>query len=87
MGIVRILLRVVGQHPLCGGVVRLAVQREAQVIDEIIVPRVDEGVLGQLLELVVERLVEFVRMPAVMAVPGTGIEQRVAAEKRRLVGA
>jgi hypothetical protein len=51
------------------------------------VPRIDERAVGQLGELIGEGVVQLVRVPAVMAIAGAGVEQRVAAEQRPRVAA
>ena len=74
------------EHRLRPRVVGLAVQREAQVVLDVVVARIDQRRLGQPRELLGERLVELCRMAAVVAVAGAGVEQRVAAEERGRVG-
>ena len=66
----------------CRAAVRLSgsrVEREAQVVLDVVVARVDARVVGQPRELLDEGLVQLRRVAAVVAVAGAGVEQRVAA--------
>lgn len=74
------------QQCLRGRVAGLAREREAQVVLDVVVPRVDAGVLRQLRELLHEGGVELVHAAAVVHVARARVEQRVAGEQRRLVG-
>src|SRR6266404_5558116 len=65
-----ILLLRLGQHLPRLGVVRLAVEGEAEIARDIVVPRIDQRPLRQLGELGDKGVVELVRMTAVVAVAG-----------------
>src|SRR6516162_6950790 len=65
----------------------LAIEGEFEVTRQIFVPRVHARALGEVGELVDESVVECLGLPAVVAVARAGVEQRVAAEQRRLLGA
>jgi hypothetical protein len=82
----RVLPRHLGQQLFGRRVVRLARQREAQVVFDVVVARVDARVVGQFGELVHERVEHVVDVAAVVHVAGAGVEQRVAREQRGLVG-
>ena len=60
-------------------VIRLAVQRELEIVSDVVVSGIDLRRIGQLRQLSGERLIELGRMPAVVTVAGAGIEQRIAA--------
>src|SRR3546814_4788626 len=75
------------QQRLRLAVVRLAVEGEAQVVGDVVVARIDARRVGQLCKLLGEGVIELVRMAAVVAVAGTGIEQGVATEEARRVAA
>ena len=84
MGAGRILPARRSSSALRALVVRFAVEREAQVVREVVVARIDAcrraaSRAGR------RRCVQCVRMAAVVAVAGARVEQRVAAEQRRLV--
>ena len=83
--IVRILILDLLEQPDGIFVVGLAIQREAKVVTEILVARIDQRVVAKRRELTLERLEQFFRMTAVVAVAGARVEQRVATEQRRLV--
>src|SRR5690606_23486674 len=87
VGIRGILVAAALQHRRRLRVVGLAIQREAQVVHEVVVPGIEPCLVREPRQLVRERRVELLRVPAVVAVPGPGIEQRVAAEERRRVRA
>src|SRR5437867_3473503 len=55
-------------------VVGLAIQRETQIVFDVIVPRINQCRSGQLGELLGKRLVKLFRMTAIMAIPGASIE-------------
>jgi len=62
------------------GVIRLAVESKAEIARDVVVPGIDQRLLGQFRELVDKSVVQLVRMAAVMAIASTGVEQRIAAE-------
>jgi hypothetical protein len=74
------------QQPLRGAVVGLAIEREPEVVDDVIVSRVHQGFARQLRQLADEGPVQLARVTAVVAVAGAGVEQRIPAEQRRRVG-
>ena len=55
-------------------IVGFAVQRETEVVHEVIVARIYLRVLAQPVELAAERVVEFLGMTAVVTVAGPGVE-------------
>ena len=57
---------------------RLSVEREAQIVLEIVVPREEPGGTGQLGQLLLEGVKERVHAAAVVHVAGAGVEHRVA---------
>ena len=83
---VQVLIIHRAEQPFGVGIVRLAVQGEAQIVGDIVVARIDLGDVRQLGELAREGLVQLVRVAAIVAVAGAGIEQGVAAEQARRVG-
>src|ERR1700694_513136 len=74
IGAVRVLTRELVEHLPGTLVVRLAIQRETQIVFYVIVARIYQCRWGQLGELLGERLVELCWMTAIMAIPGAGIE-------------
>src|SRR5579864_5129897 len=64
----------------------LAVERELEIARQVLMPRTHLRALGQPRELRDEGVVERFGLAAVVAVAGTGVEQRVAAEERRRLG-
>ena len=83
LGIVCVLELV--QHRLGSGVVRLARQREFQIVGEIVVTRIDHCIIRQFRDLPREGVVEVDRVPAVVAIAGPGIEHGIAADKDWLI--
>ena len=82
---VRVLVAVLLQHLPRLAVIRFTVKREPEIIDEIVMTWVEQGVLAEPFELPAEGLVELLGMTAVGAVTSPGVEQRIAAEQRRLI--
>src|SRR5580704_17609589 len=58
-------------------IARLAIERELEVARQVLVPGIDLRVVGKLRQLGDEGVVERLRAPAVEAVAGAGVEQRV----------
>ena len=83
----RVLIRDRAQQRLRLGVVGFAIQGEFQIVGDVIVARIDQGRVRQLRQLSGEGPVQLLGMAAVVAIAGARVEQRVAAEQRRRVGA
>src|SRR5256886_13797776 len=69
---------------LVGG---LAIERELEVARQVLVAGEHARLVRQARELCDEAVVQLLRVPAVETVAGAGVEQRVAAEQRRLLRA
>ncbi len=66
-------------------VVGFPIEREAQIVDQVIVAGKDAGGIVEDLELVLKGREKLLGVAPVVAVAGARVEQRVAAEKRRLI--
>jgi len=84
--VIRVLILDLSEQLSRRFVVGFTIHRELQIIDQIIVAGIDQGVVRQLLQLSLEGVVQLTRVTTVMAVSGTRIEQCVAAEQSRLIG-
>ena len=75
-----------GQQRLCGGVAWFAVQCELEVVLNVVVPGIDQGVVGQMSKLLGKCGVQRVHIAPVVHIACTRVEQRVAREQRGLLG-
>ena len=75
---VQILAAHLCQQCLSGDVVGFAVQGEAQIVFNVVMAWVNQGVAGQVAELLVKGLKQCLHIATVVAIARTRIEQGVA---------
>ena len=78
--IIRILILVLRQHVFRRSIVRFPVQRKFKVVDQVVMPGIEQGVVAQFFQLICKRLIQLIGMAAVVAISRTGIEQGVTTE-------
>jgi len=82
----RVLVRDLLQQRLRSPVIRFASQGKGEIMANIVMARVDTGIVIQLGQLTDEGVLEFHRMTAAVAIAGAGIKQCVPTDQGRLIG-
>jgi len=83
---VRILIVYLRKHFIRLLIAWFAIERKAEIVLDVVVTGIDQGCVRQFRQLAGERLVELVRMTAVVTIAGARVEQRIAAKQRGRIG-